>query len=83
VNMFLDGIEAVGTINADGNLEISRAALREFILNYGAEEPVEGITGLISCNGDGECVAPLTSFSQVVDGAFVTLEDVNTMDMEE
>jgi len=82
VTMFLDGIEAVGTINADGNLEISRADLREFILNYGAEEPVEGITGLISCNGDGECVAPLTSFSQVVDGAFVTLEDVNMMDME-
>ncbi|MCU0475850.1 MAG: branched-chain amino acid ABC transporter substrate-binding protein [Anaerolineae bacterium] len=83
VNMFLDGIEAVGTINADGNLEVSRAALREFLLNYGAEEAVEGITGLISCNGDGECVAPLTSFAQVQMGEFVTLEDVNIMEMEE
>lgn len=83
VNMFLDAIEAVGTINADGDLEISRAALREFILNYGGEEPVDGITGVISCNGDGECVAPLTSFAQVVDGEFVTLEDVNMMNMEE
>jgi hypothetical protein len=81
--MFLDGIEAVGTINADGNLEVSRAALREFLLNYGAEEAVEGITGLISCNGDGECVAPLTSFAQVQMGEFVTLEDVNIMEMEE
>lgn len=83
VNMFLDAIEAVGVINSDGDLEISRSALREYLLNYGSEEPVEGITGLISCNGDGECVAPLTSFAQVVNGEFVTLEDVNVMELEE
>lgn len=82
VNMFLDAIEAVGTINADGNLEISRAALLEYILAYGSEEPVDGITGVLSCNGDGECLAPLISFAIVEGGEFVTLEDVNVMDMD-
>ncbi|GIK28914.1 MAG: branched-chain amino acid ABC transporter substrate-binding protein [Anaerolineae bacterium] len=79
VLMYLDAIEAVGEIDADGNLVIDRAALAEYIANYGAEEPVVGLSGLLSCNGDGECAQGGIGFFQVQDGEIVRLE---TMSME-
>ncbi|MBK9123245.1 MAG: branched-chain amino acid ABC transporter substrate-binding protein [Chloroflexi bacterium] len=79
VLMYLDGIEAVGEIDADGNLVIDRAALADFIANYGAEEPVVGLSGILSCNGDGECSQGGIGFFQVQDGEIVRLE---TMSME-
>lgn len=73
-NIYLDALEAVGTVNADGALEISRAALAEYVASYGAEEPVTGLSGILSCNGDGECAQGGIGFFQVQDGAFVRLE---------
>lgn len=69
----------MGEIDADGNLVIDRAALAEYIANYGAEEPVVGLSGLLSCNGDGECAQGGIGFFQVQDGEIVRLE---TMSME-
>ena len=73
-NIYLDALEAVGTVNADGALEISRAALAEFVAAFGAEEPVTGLSGILSCNGDGECAQGGIGFFQVQDGEFVRLE---------
>jgi len=73
-NMLLDAIEAVGTIDDDGNLVIDRAELAEFIRSYGAEEPVAGLSGELVCDGSGDCAVPTFGFFQVQDGAYVRLE---------
>ncbi|NJL57352.1 ABC transporter substrate-binding protein [bacterium] len=72
--MILDGIEAVGMLDDDGNLNVDRAALAEFLRSYGAEEPFEGLSGMLSCNGTGECATGGIGFFQVQDGAFARLE---------
>lgn len=73
-NMFLDGIEAVGEVDEDGNLVISRSALSEFIRSYGAEEPVDGLSGTLACDGTGECALNGNLVYQVVDGEYVLIE---------
>jgi branched-chain amino acid transport system substrate-binding protein len=69
--MILDAIEAVGVVGADGSLTVERAALAAYIRSYGAEEPVEGLSGVLSCDGTGECATGGIGFFQVVNGAFV------------
>jgi len=78
VNMLLDGIEAVGEIDEDGNLVISRSALLEFVREYGAEEAIPGLSGDLSCDGSGECALGGFNFYEVVDGSYVLVE----MEME-
>lgn len=73
-NMLLDAIEAVGTIDDDGNLVVDRVALAEFIRAYGAEEPVAGLSGNLVCDGSGDCAVPTFGFFQVQEGAFARLE---------
>jgi branched-chain amino acid transport system substrate-binding protein len=51
-NMFLDAIEAVGTVDADGNLVIDRAALAEYIRSI---KDFKGLSGDLNCDGTGEC----------------------------
>jgi len=75
-NVILDAIEAVGSIDDDGNLVVSRAALRDYIRSYGAEEPVAGLSGVLSCNGMGDCASGDIGFFQVMSGAYETLEYV-------
>jgi branched-chain amino acid transport system substrate-binding protein len=81
-NIYMDALEAVGEVDADGNLTIDRAALADFVANYGAEEPVQGLSGILSCDGDGECAQGGIGFFQVIDGELVRLE-VNEVPMEE
>jgi branched-chain amino acid transport system substrate-binding protein len=69
-NMLLDAIEAVGEIDANGDLVIDRGALMRFIRSFGADEPVEGLSGMLSCTGMGECATGGIGFFKVVDGAF-------------
>jgi branched-chain amino acid transport system substrate-binding protein len=82
-NMLLDAIEATGTIDDSGNLVVSRAAVAEFIRAFGSEEPYAGLSGELSCAGNGECALGGIGFFQVQDGAFARL-DVSPMgeDME-
>lgn len=70
-NMLLDAIEAVGTLDADGELVIDRAALAGFIRAVGADEPVAALSGMLSCDGTGECALGGIGFFQVVNGTFV------------
>ena len=73
-NMILDAIEAVGTLDEAGNLVIDRDALAAYIRTYGAEEPVVGLSGVLSCDGTGECATGGIAMFQVVDGAWVRLD---------
>jgi len=67
-NIFLDAIEAVGEINEDGALVISRSALQEYVRSF---EGFEGMTGLLSADGTGETSSSAIGFYQVQDGEFV------------
>jgi branched-chain amino acid transport system substrate-binding protein len=67
-NLLLDAIEAVGELDDDGNLVISRAALAEYVRDF---EPVEGISGLLTADGTGETNAGIFGFYQAQDGEFV------------
>lgn len=71
--ILLDAIEATGTIDDDGNLVLSRAAVAEFVRSFGAEEPFDGLSGVLSCDGNGECATGGIGFFQVTDGAFARL----------
>lgn len=73
-NMLLDAVEAVGEIDADGNLVISRSDLLDFIHSYGADEPVLGLSGELSCDGTGECALGGFNFYEVVDGEYTLVD---------
>jgi branched-chain amino acid transport system substrate-binding protein len=51
-NMFLDAIEAVGTLDDSGNLVIDRAALAEYLRSI---KDFSGLSGDLNCDGTGEC----------------------------
>lgn len=74
INIYLDGVEAVGVIDEDGNLVIDRALLLEFIGAFGAEEPFTGLSGVLSCDGEGDCAQGGIGFFQIQDGELVRLE---------
>jgi branched-chain amino acid transport system substrate-binding protein len=77
VNMFLDAIEAVGELDDEGNLVIDRAALSEYVRSI---QDFEGLTGLLNCDGTGECSAVDFEFVHVENGEFVTdlIANMNT-----
>lgn len=82
LNIFRAAIETVGEIDADGNLVIDRMDLRAYVSNYGQDAPVEGLSGDLLCNGNGECSLSGISFFQVVDGDFALLDASFTIDLE-
>jgi branched-chain amino acid transport system substrate-binding protein len=70
-NLFLDAVEAVGTIDSDGNLVVDRAALSEYIRSV---EGYEGLIGVLTNDGTGELVTSGEfTISQVQDGAFTAI----------
>lgn len=77
LHILMDGIEAVGELDADGNLVIDRMALREFIENVGSPDPIIGLSGRLQCNGHGECALGGIGYYQVTNGEFVRM-DVST-----
>ena len=81
LNIFREAIEAVGELDADGNLVIDRLALRAYISNYGQDRQIDGLSGRLLCNGDGECALGGIAFYQVIDGAFVALDASVTIDL--
>ncbi|MBZ0295112.1 MAG: branched-chain amino acid ABC transporter substrate-binding protein [Anaerolineae bacterium] len=86
-NMVLDAIEAVGTIDDNGDLVVDRAALQEYIRAYGSDEPVAGLTGELSCDGTGNCATGGIGFFQAEGGEFVQVgaaaADETTMEATE
>jgi branched-chain amino acid transport system substrate-binding protein len=67
-NILLDAIEAVGVLDDDGNLVISRQALSEYIRSI---SNYQGLTGVLNADGTGETSAADVGFFQVQDGEFV------------
>lgn len=66
-NMVLDAIGEVG-IEEDGALFIPRTALKDALF---ATTDYEGITGILTCDENGDCNPGATiSVSEVIDGAF-------------
>lgn len=74
-------VEAVGEIDESGNLVIERIKLRTYISTYGQSAPVDGLSGRLMCNGDGECALGGISFYQVIDGRFSLLDASLTIDL--
>ena len=69
-NMVLMAIEQVAKEGADGTLLIGRQALRDALF---ATSGMEGITGTITCDENGDCADPQISVSQVQNGEFVRI----------
>lgn len=67
-NMIADAIEAVA-IEEDGTTYIPRTALKDQM--FGAT--LDGITGALECDDNGDCADARISVSQVQDGAFERL----------
>jgi branched-chain amino acid transport system substrate-binding protein len=69
-NIFADAIEAVGTIDDDGNLVISRADLSKYVRSV---QDFEGLTGTLNADGTGEMSVSDIGFHLVEDGEFVLI----------
>lgn len=67
-NMVMDAIEEVAVQGSDGTLLIGRQALRDALY---ATSGMEGITGTISCDENGDCADPQISVSEVQSNEFV------------
>jgi branched-chain amino acid transport system substrate-binding protein len=66
-NVFANAIEAVGTLNEDGDLVISRAALAEYVRSFTGHE---GLTGVLNADGFGDTSSAAIGFYFVKDGVF-------------
>ena len=69
-NMILDAVEKVAVQGNDGTLLIGRQALREALA---ATEGMEGITGTITCDENGDCADPKIAVNEVVNGDFTSV----------
>jgi ABC-type transport system substrate-binding protein len=67
-NMVFDAIEAVAVTDGDGNTVIGRQALRDALY---ATKGLNGITGKISCNENGDCADPKIAVNTIEAGAYV------------
>lgn len=77
VNILLNAVEAVGEIDDDGNLVVSRTAVAEYVRSF---EEYEGLTGVFRPDGTGEMFLGGYGIFQVQDGEWVRLE---TAEVEE
>ncbi len=55
-NIVKAAIEKVGVVDADGTLHIGRQALRDAVA---ATKDFPGLTGVLTCNPDGDCANPV------------------------
>lgn len=69
-NMLLNAIEQVAQVGADGSMLIGRQALLDAL---GSTSGLEGITGTITCDENGDCADPQIAVSQVQDGSFTAV----------
>jgi len=70
VNIILDGVEAVGKVDASGNLTVDRAELSAYIRSV---QDFQGLSGVLNCDGTGECSAADIGIKQVQNGVFVDI----------
>jgi branched-chain amino acid transport system substrate-binding protein len=67
-NLIFAAIEEVAIEGDDGTLYVPRTALRDVVLN--GEVSVDGITGTVTCDENGDCADPAISVSVVENGDF-------------
>jgi branched-chain amino acid transport system substrate-binding protein len=67
-NMILDAVASVAQMGSDGTLLIGRQALIDAVA---ATSGMDGITGTLTCDANGDCADPQIAVNQVQDGAFV------------
>jgi branched-chain amino acid transport system substrate-binding protein len=77
-NIVADAIEAVG-VEEDGTLFISRTALRDWI---GELAEYDGLTGVLTCNENGDCANSTITVREVRDGEFVPIWNSVDGDLE-
>ncbi len=71
-NILLDAVEAVGTVDGEGNLVISRAAIREYVRTL---TDYVGLIGPMANDGNGELVTQGGyTFFIVTDGVFTPVQ---------
>ena len=66
-NIVMDAIERVGVPTTDGSLYIPRQALR---VAMAATKNFPGLTGILSCNADGDCANPIIGVYTYHAGAY-------------
>lgn len=65
--VILNAIEKVGQVDAAGNLHIGRKALNDQLR---ATKNYQGLSGMITCEANGDCGTGTVAVSQVKDGKF-------------
>jgi branched-chain amino acid transport system substrate-binding protein len=68
--MIFDAIEEVAVQESDGTIHIPRQALRDALF---ATSGMQGITGTITCDENGDCADPKIAVNQVQNGEFVKI----------
>ncbi len=76
VNMILAALEQVAVLDEDGNLVIDREALIEAVRNT---EDLDGLSGTITCEDNGDCGSVLIAVFVVEDGEWVEQEVPNEL----
>ncbi|MBN8635841.1 MAG: branched-chain amino acid ABC transporter substrate-binding protein [Anaerolineae bacterium] len=78
-NLFLDAVEATGTVDASGNLVLDRAAIAEYIRSV---ENFQGLTGVLNAEGNGETSVSDIGIYQATDGDFALISVGRVVDGE-
>jgi branched-chain amino acid transport system substrate-binding protein len=68
VNLILDGVEAVGTVDANGDLVVDRSALKDYLRSF---KDYQGLTGVLNADGTGETSISDIGIFHVENGTFV------------
>lgn len=69
--ILINAIQAVATVDGEGNLVIDREALIQAVRDTA---DYEGLTGTLSCDDAGECGAGIIGVNEVVDGEWEVAE---------
>jgi branched-chain amino acid transport system substrate-binding protein len=67
MTMFLNTVQQVATVDADGKLIVDRAQLRDAVRAYHGE----GVTGTLACDGRGDCATAAYNVLVIRDGEWV------------
>jgi ABC-type branched-subunit amino acid transport system substrate-binding protein len=67
MNMFLNAVQQIATVDVDGKLIVDRARLQEVVRAYQGE----GVTGTLACDASGDCATAAYSVLVIRDGEWV------------
>ena len=77
VNILLDAVEAVGTVDANGDLVVSRDAVSKYVRSL---SNFQGLTGVLNADGTGNTSVADIGIFQVQNGEFVQLYTGSVVD---